>query len=52
MFFAHSENTNGQKHKLNDHLIRTAELTSSFAPSAELEQLCYLAGLVYYVGKA
>lgn len=51
MFFAHSENSKRQKHKLNDHLLRTAELTSSFAPSAELKQLFYLAGLMHDAGK-
>jgi len=52
MYFAHSENSKGQKHKLNDHLLRTAELTSLFALSAELEQLFYFARLVHDVGKA
>lgn len=51
MFYAHSENSKGEKHKLTDHLLRTAELTRSFAPSKELEDLFYLAGLLHDVGK-
>jgi len=52
MFFAHSENSVRAKHILKDHLESTADLCLSFAQSAELEQLFFLAGLVYDVGKA
>lgn len=51
MFFAHSENARGRKHKLTDHLLSTAELAQSFAPSKQLEDLFYLAGLLHDVGK-
>ena len=51
MYYAHSENANGEKHKLIDHLVATADLTRSFAPSKELEQSFYLAGLLHDVGK-
>ncbi len=51
MFFAHSENTAGTKHNLKNHLERTADLCRLFAPSAELEQLFYLAGLLHDAGK-
>jgi len=50
-FFAHSENTKGEKHKLSDHLHRTAELARSFAPSKDLENSLYLAGFLHDVGK-
>ena len=51
MYYAHSENANGEKHKLIDHLAATAELARSFAPSRELEQLFCFAGLLHDVGK-
>jgi len=50
-FFAHSENSRGEKHRLKDHLSQTAELARSFAPTKKLEQLFYLAGLLHDVGK-
>ena len=51
MFFAHSENARGIKHNLTEHLLNTAELARSFAPSKELRQLFYLTGLLHDVGK-
>jgi CRISPR-associated endonuclease/helicase Cas3 len=51
MFYAHSENSAGKKHKLIDHLLRTAELARAFAPSKKLEELFYLSGLMHDVGK-
>ena len=50
-FFAHSENPQGKKHVLKDHLESTAKLARSFAPSRELERLFYLAGLLHDIGK-
>jgi len=38
-FFAHSENPEGKKHVLKDHLESTAKLARLFAPSRELERL-------------
>jgi CRISPR-associated endonuclease/helicase Cas3 len=51
MYFAHSENGKGEKHSLKKHLERTAELARSFAPSEELRNMFYLAGLLHDVGK-
>jgi CRISPR-associated endonuclease/helicase Cas3 len=51
MLYAHSENFQGQRHNLNDHLMDTAVLARSFAPSKELQHLFYLAGLLHDVGK-
>jgi len=51
MFYAHSENTQGEKHRLRDHLRRTAMQARSFAPLKELERLFYLAGLLHDIGK-
>jgi CRISPR-associated endonuclease/helicase Cas3 len=50
-FFAHSENSEGTKHILKEHLESTAKLARSFAPSRNLEHLYYLAGLLHDVGK-
>jgi CRISPR-associated endonuclease/helicase Cas3 len=51
MYYAHSENPQGKKHSLADHLTATASLARSFAPLKELEPLFYLAGLLHDVGK-
>jgi CRISPR-associated endonuclease/helicase Cas3 len=51
MYYAHSENPQGKRHALADHLTSTASLARSFAPSKELEDLFYLAGLLHDVGK-
>lgn len=51
MYYAHSENPQGKKHSLADHLIATASLARSFAPSKELEPLFYLAGLLHDEGE-
>jgi CRISPR-associated endonuclease/helicase Cas3 len=51
MFYAHSENSDNVKHGLKEHLLSTAELTRSFAPTKELEQLFFVAGLLHDVGK-
>jgi CRISPR-associated endonuclease/helicase Cas3 len=51
MFYAHSENPQGKKHSLGDHLTATASLARSFAPSRDLEALFYLAGLMHDIGK-
>jgi len=50
-FFAHSENARGERDKLTDHLLRTAELVKSFGPKRELEDLSCLAGLLHDAGK-
>lgn len=50
-YIAHSENEQGEKHLLKDHLLSTAELACSFSPSKELEQFFYIAGLLHDVGK-
>jgi len=50
MFYAHSENSAGKKHKLIDHLVHTAELARTFAPSKGLEDLFYFAGSLHHVG--
>ena len=50
-FFAHSENPQKKRHLLKDHLLATAELTQSFAPKKEFEQLFYIAGVLHDVGK-
>lgn len=51
MFYAHSENKQGERHGLREHLTRTAKMARTFAPSAELQELFYLAGLLHDVGK-
>jgi hypothetical protein len=51
MYYAHSENSQGKKHLLMDHLIATASLARSFAPLKDLEPLFYLAGLEQDVRK-
>lgn len=51
VFYAHSENERGEKHRLVAHLRSTAELTRVFSPSPELGELFYLAGLLHDVGK-
>jgi len=38
MFYAHSENNHGDKHKLIDHLVRTAELARSFAMWMDVQE--------------
>lgn len=51
MFYAHSENDKGEKHLLEGHLRRTAELAQSFAPSSDFNALFQLAGLLHDIGK-
>lgn len=51
MFFAHSENKEGERHELRKHLVRTAELAQSFSPTQDFRSLFYLAGLLHDVGK-
>ena len=51
MFFAHSEDPNGEKHELKVHLESTADLSRSFAPSKELDPLFYISRLLHDVGK-
>lgn len=50
-FIAHSENARGEKHLLKEHLLSTANLTKSFAPTKEIEMLYYLAGIFHDIGK-
>ena len=50
-FFAHSENNQGEKHLLKNHLLETALSIKSFALSENLRELFYLAGLLHDVGK-
>lgn len=42
MFYAHSENDDGDKHKLIDHLVRTAEVARVAAASKELRRMLNL----------
>jgi CRISPR-associated endonuclease/helicase Cas3 len=51
MFFAHSENPQGIKHELVDHLERSGNLARSFAPVQDYGELFYLAGILHDVGK-
>ena len=51
MFYAHSENSQHEKHELKEHLLSTAKLARSFSPSKQLEQLFYTAGLLHDIGK-
>lgn len=51
MYFAHSKNPQGDKHKLEEHLLQTAMLTRSFAPNSQFEMMFYLAGILHDVGK-
>lgn len=51
VYFAHSENPQGEKHKLVEHLQRTATLAQSFAPMREFERMFHLAGILHDIGK-
>lgn len=50
-FVAHSENKLGEKHQLKQHLLETAKLVESYAPSKKFIELFHLAGLLHDVGK-
>jgi len=50
-FIAHSENKLGEKHQLKKHLVETAKLVESFAPSENFRELFHLAGLLHDAGK-
>lgn len=51
MYFAHSENDNGEKHPLRKHLIDTAKLTESFACFEEFREIFKITGLLHDFGK-
>lgn len=50
-YYAHSENKQGQKHKLLKHLRRTAEFTELFACSEYFKKFFKAAGLLHDLGK-
>ena len=51
MFYAHSENDDNVRHLLKDHLLSSARLAASFAPSEETRHLFFLSGLFHDIGK-
>ena len=50
-YFAHSENDLNEKHRLSDHLLRTAELAQSFTSIDNYKEIFRLAGLLHDLGK-
>lgn len=50
-YFAHSENTNNEKHPLAKHLHETARLAESFAGRDEYKPLFKFSGLLHDLGK-
>lgn len=51
VYYAHSENAVGDKHRLVDHLNSVARLASQFARACGQEQEACLAGLLHDLGK-
>ncbi|MGI9212133.1 MAG: CRISPR-associated helicase Cas3' [Methylococcaceae bacterium] len=51
VYYAHSENTVGDKHRLVDHLNSVARLASQFARACGQEQEACLAGVLHDLGK-
>ena len=44
-FYAHSTNSQGQRHRLSDHLKEVAKLSKKFADKFGAEDQAYWAGL-------
>ncbi len=51
MYYAHSENANGEKHLLSKHLSVTANLVSSFSGDESYRYLFEITGLLHDLGK-
>lgn len=49
--YAHSTNSQGQRHKLDDHLNKVAILAKKFADKFGAGELAYWVGLWHDVGK-
>lgn len=50
-FYAHSENSRAEKHRLSKHLHCTAKLIESFASKEEYKSIFNLTGLLHDLGK-
>lgn len=50
--YAHSENKEGNKHSLNEHLEAVARLAADFAKKFQAESWGYVAGLLHDLGKS
>ena len=50
-FYAHSINSQGQKHRLSDHLNEVAKLSKRFADKFGAGELAYWVGLWRDLGK-
>ncbi|MBI1920836.1 MAG: CRISPR-associated helicase Cas3' [Geobacter sp.] len=50
-FFAHSENEKNERHKLSNHLFRTAQLAEEFACQENYKPALKAAGLLHDLGK-
>ncbi|MCR4319207.1 MAG: hypothetical protein NUV74_02585 [Candidatus Brocadiaceae bacterium] len=49
-FYAHSANSQGQRHRLSDHLKEVAALSKKFTDKFGASNLAYWAGLWHGVG--
>jgi len=49
--YAHSANSQGQRHRLSDHLKEVASLAKKFADEFGCGEWGYLAGLWHDIGK-
>ncbi len=50
--YAHSANSQGQRHKLDDHLKEVARLAKKFADKFGAGELAYWVGLWHDLGKS
>jgi CRISPR-associated endonuclease/helicase Cas3 len=50
-YYAHSENSQNEKHDLSKHLHQTAKLAESFACQADYKRIFYITGLLHDLGK-
>lgn len=50
-YFAHSENSNKEKHSLSKHLHQTATLTESFACQEHYKPIFKITGMLHDLGK-
>jgi CRISPR-associated endonuclease/helicase Cas3 len=50
-YYAHSENSQNEKHDLSKHLHRTAKIAESFACQENYRSIFYLSGLLHDLGK-
>lgn len=50
-YIAHTENPEGKLHSLKDHLLNTANLAVTFAPTELLKELCRIEGITHDLGK-